>query len=171
VRLAGLARQTGISRATLYRQFDGKDGLATALLTREGDRFLLRIDRALEEATSWESGLRDALVISLAVRDDHPLLASALVGRGDVPFALQTVTKPLVADARSLLAAFLRIHRPGLAAPYLDDVADTLVRATMSHLISPDDAAPAVERLHRLSRHLLAHPPDAAVREAHRPTA
>ncbi|NMO92736.1 TetR family transcriptional regulator [Actinomycetospora sp. TBRC 11914] len=166
VRLADLARETGISRATLHRRFGGKDGLAAALLTREGERVLLRIDGVLHDAPSWESGLSEALDIALRARDDHPLLAAVLDGRhGDttlLPFLI--AHGPIVADARTLLAAFLRVHRPKLTARYLEDVADTLVRAAMSHLVAPDADDAARERLHRLAGHLLTHPPSGAIR-------
>jgi AcrR family transcriptional regulator len=166
VRLSELARETGISRATLHRRFGGKEGLAAALVTREGERVLLRIDRVLHDASSWESGLRAALEVVLTAREDQPLVAAVLESRhGDTSLLpLLIAHGPIVGDARGLLAAFLRVHRPQLTALYLDDVADTLVRATLSHLASPDDDQSARDRLHRLGRHLLTHPPTGAVR-------
>jgi AcrR family transcriptional regulator len=166
VRLADLARETGISRATLHRRFGGKEGLAAALVTREAERVLLRIDRVLHDAPDWESGLRGALEIALTARDDQPLVAAVLESRhGDTSLLpLLVAHGPIVGDARTLLSAFLRVHRPQLTALYLDDVADTLVRATLSHLASPDDDQPARDRLHRLARHLLTHPPHGAMR-------
>lgn len=166
VRLAQVARSTGISRATLHRSFGGRDGLAAALVAREGERVLLRIDRSLREARGWESGLHAALSIAVRVREDHPLVAAVLEGRHDDASLLPLVATrtTLVADARSLVCAFLRQHRARLTQSYLDDVADTLVRATMSHVLLPESDDRAIDRLERLARHLLTHPPQGALR-------
>jgi hypothetical protein len=54
---------------------------------------------------------------------------------------------------------FLHQHHPRLTATYLGDVADTLVRATLSHLVAPAPDELAAERLHRVARHLVRTPP------------
>ena len=166
VRLAELARQAGISRATLHRLFGGKSGLAGALVGREVDRVLAEVARALDQGPTWETGLLAALRTAVRARDHHPVLDAVLESPHDdtglLPL-LTTRSAPIVGQARRLLVRFLHKHHPRLTATYLGDVADTLVRATMSHLVAPVPDELAAERLHRVARHLVRTPPVPAV--------
>ena len=162
VRLAELARRAGISRATLHRLFGGKTGLADALVGREVDRVLVELARALDQGPTWETGLLTALRVAVRVRDHHPVLDAVLESPHDdtglLPL-LTTRSAPIVGQARRLLVRFLHEHHPRLNATYLGDVADTLVRATLSHLVAPAPDELAAERLHRVARHLVRTPP------------
>jgi AcrR family transcriptional regulator len=166
VRLAELARRAGISRATLHRLFGGKSGLADALVSREVDRVLTEVARALDAGPTWEIGLLAALRTAVRVRDRHPVLDALLESpHGDTGLLplLTTRSAPIISQARRLLVRFLHEHHPRLPATYLADVADTLVRATLSHVVAPAPDELAAERLHRVARHLVRTPPIAAV--------
>ncbi len=166
VRLAELARRAGISRATLHRLFGGKTGLASALVGREVDRVLGEVARALDQGPTWETGLLAALRTALRVRDHHPVLEAVLESpHGDTGLLplLTTRSASIIGQARRLLVRFLHEHHPRLTATYLGDVADTVVRATLSHLVSPAPDELAAERVHRVARHLVRTPPVPAV--------
>lgn len=169
VRLAGVARQTGLSRATLHRQFGGRTGLGHALLAREAQRMLAETADALHHAATWDAGIRAAMGTTLRAKKDRPLVAAILEARhGDTSLLpwLTTRSGPIITEARVLLTRFLREHHPRQSPTHLADVADTLVRATLSHLATSDLDELAVDRLHRLATHLLpgqgspaGHPP------------
>ncbi len=159
VRLAELARRAQMSRATIYREFGDKGGLARALVAREADQLLLRTRQELEGSRSWQSGLLGALEILLGAREDQPLIGAVLEGRHgntDLLPLLTTRSGRLLAGARALLTVYLRAHHPQLDRDTLDDIADALVRATMSHLATPaPDGSDTADRLHRLAQRLL----------------
>jgi AcrR family transcriptional regulator len=159
VRLADVARRSQVARATLYRHFGGKDGLAEALVGREVDRVLVRVHHMLQTSVTWETGLRSALQTALRSREDQPLLAAVLEGRHGNTALLPLLTvrgAAHLAAARALLRAFLRVHHPHVAADLLDTVADALVRVTVSHLALPDQhRQDTVDQLHRLAGYLL----------------
>lgn len=165
VRLAELARRAGISRATLHRLFGGKTGLADALVGREVDRVLGEVARALDQGPTWESGLLAALRAAVRVREHHPVLDAVLENpHGDTGLLplLTTHGVAIVGRARRVIVRFLHEHHPRLPAAYLGDVADTLVRATLSHVVAAAPDELAAERLHRIARHLVRTPPVAA---------
>ncbi len=159
VRLAEVSRQSDVSRATLYREFGTKDALAHALMAREAGRALVRVREDLQQAPTWESGLRAALQTALHAREDQPLLAAVLDGgHGDTALLplLTTRSGAQLVEGRGLLTRFLRAHHPRLTDSTLEDAADVLVRATVSHLVTPEPQHQnAVERVLRLARRLL----------------
>ena len=158
VRLTDVARRTGLSRATLHRQFGGRIGLGDALLAREGQRMLAETADALHHAPTWDAGVRAAMGATLRAAKDRPLVAAILEERhGDTSLLplLTTRSGPIIDGTRRLLTRFLREHHPRQSPAYLADVADTLVRAMLSHLTTPEQDELAVDRLHRLATHLL----------------
>lgn len=77
-----VAREAGVSKATLYARFRSKDELFVAVVTREGAELVLSLDRTPERDIA--SDLRDvavaasALLLSPAVLGMHRLVASDL---------------------------------------------------------------------------------------------
>ena len=159
VRLAEIAREAGVSRSALARVFGDKDGVAAALVAHEADRVIARVGEALVEAPNLEAALLAALRVVVGVRDQQPFLAAVLdAERGDVALLplLTTGSAPIIARARLMLTAFVRSRRPRLPDAVLDDAVDIVVRATLSHVTTPEpDRDAAVARLHRLACRLL----------------
>ncbi|MFC5061888.1 TetR family transcriptional regulator [Actinomycetospora atypica] len=159
VRIADLAKLSGVSRSALARVFGDKDGIATALVAHEADRVIARVGQALLDAPNLEAGLLTALRIAVSAREGQPFLAAVLdADHGDTALLplLTTGSAPIIARARLMLTTALRSRRPRLPTAVLDDAADVVVRATLSHLTAPDhDPEAAVARLHRLACRLL----------------
>jgi len=107
-----IARESGCSRATIYRHFPGgRDELLDALVTFEHQRFFLRLSHAVEDATTLEEVMERGLmvahralaeleVLQIVLREQPELLEPTLV-RASQP------TVELVAD---FLAPFLSAH-------------------------------------------------------------
>ena len=143
-RMGDVARAAGVSRQTLYAEFGNKDGLAQALALREAARF---VDGSEAVLTGHEGTPSEAIAAStewtLRVAREDPLIKAALTDDGNdglLPY-LTTRSDALLAAVTARNVAYLRSHWPDLPVDDIEFVADTLVRLTVSHIVSP--AAPA----------------------------
>lgn len=138
--LDDIARESGVSRATIYRAFPGgRDTLFDAVLTAEIQRFFeeLRVD--LDPCEELEDLLVAGFGGAMRFLLDHAALGSII--------SLEPV----------LLVPELLFHRletvlrlaSAFATPYLEP-----------HLGSPDDAADAAEHLVRIVLSYTLHPSD-----------
>jgi AcrR family transcriptional regulator len=159
VRMSDLARHSGVSRSAIHREFGDKEAVADALVAHAADRVIAEVGQALIDAPDWRAGLTAALRTTMAARDNHPLLDTVLTtAHDDVSLLPQFTTgsSAIIARARVMLSTWLRGHHPRLPRPLLDDAADVIVRAALSHLASPDtDRELTVARLQRLAVRLL----------------
>ena len=159
VRMSDLARRSGVSRSAIHREFGDKEAVADALVAHESDRVIAEVGQALLDAPDWRAGLTAALRTTMAARENHPLLDTVLTtAHDDVSLLPQLTTgsAAIIARARLMLSTWLRGHHPRLPRPMLDDAADVLVRAALSHLTAPDvDRELTVARLQRLAVRLL----------------
>ncbi len=147
-RMADVAAAANVSRQTLYDQFGGREGLALHLALRETQRFLDGVERAMGRHDDAADAIEAAAAFALRSADSNPLIRSILTEDGDaglLPY-LTTRAEPLIETAKRRLVAYLRDHWPGLAAT--DDVAEVVVRLTLSYLVVPggDDAARRIAR-------------------------
>lgn len=142
-RMADVARAAGVSRQTLYAEFGTKEGLAQALALREAARF---VDGAEAVLTGHEGSPSEAVAAStewtLRIAREDPLLKAVLTDDGSdglLPF-LTTRSDTLLRAVTDRNIAYLSSHWPDLPHDDIAFVADTLVRLTVSHIVSP--AAP-----------------------------
>jgi AcrR family transcriptional regulator len=143
-RMADVAKAAGTSRQTLYAEFGTKEGLAQALALREATRF---VDGSEAVLTGHEGTPAEAFAAStewtLRVAREDPLIKAVLVDDGAdglLPF-LTTRSDALLAAVTARNVDYLRSHWPDLPVDDIEFVADTLVRLTVSHIVTP--AAPA----------------------------
>ncbi|MDL5159609.1 TetR/AcrR family transcriptional regulator [Actinomycetospora termitidis] len=159
VRMADLARRAGVSRSAIHREFGDKEAVAHALVAHESDRVIAEVGQALIDAPDWRAGIAAALRTTMAARENHPLIHAVLTGEHDDVTLLPQLTTgstAIIARARVMLSTWLRGHHPRLPRPMLDDAADVLVRAALSHLTAPEaDRELAVARLQRLAVRLM----------------
>jgi len=71
--LADVARRAGVSRMTVYRQFDDLDSLVAALLTREISALLVEVEHEVNPLTTTRERLVEACVRSVERLRDHAL--------------------------------------------------------------------------------------------------
>jgi AcrR family transcriptional regulator len=134
--LDDVAREAGVSRATLYRYFPGKPALLGAVVAREATT----LSAALEHAAASAATLSDAVVaIVLEVQrwlDGHDALSFVLLAEPEV------LLPHLAFDgADRVLDAGARVVAPALAR-FLDSdgalrAAEWVARMLLSYLCSP----------------------------------
>jgi len=137
-----VAREAGLSRATLYRTFAGSEGLRLAVLRREALRFITALEARIAEATTLEdivvavfvdaeAAWRGHAVLSLMMQTEPQLLLPALVGRASP--VLQVVT--------DLLLPYVQAHADDhpLAGSEPRRFAEWVVRTGFSYVMLPSD--------------------------------
>jgi AcrR family transcriptional regulator len=130
-----VAREAGVSRATVYRQFPGgKDQLISETIRWETARFFAELAVAIEHASDFETTLEEAIVFARTALAQHAVFQKVLETEPDLLLPQMSVDDRLV---RSTVAAFLKAHlepeadrlAPGLT---VDQVADHVSRLLLS---------------------------------------
>ena len=155
----GIARQAGVSRATVYRAFPGgRLELVSAAVTAGVTQFLVGLRADIGDAADLATMLERALVSGRHRLDEHAVLQRALQDEPDQIVPLLATVLPLVlgvlrADIGERLAH--ERLRPGVVP---DEAADLLARLVVSTIGNAGcwdtDEPGAVRRLVR--DHLLA---------------
>jgi AcrR family transcriptional regulator len=136
-----VARRARVTRVTVYRHFSNKRDLTLAVIQRETRRALEAIEGVMASLPSVEEQLVEGFVVTLRTAKNHPLLRRLLDTEPEVVLPYLTLeAAPIHAFARTLLARRLRhAQRAGtLGAFDADVVAELLVRAVQSFLLTPD---------------------------------
>lgn len=136
-----VARRAGVSRATLYRRFDGKDALVQAVLVRESRRFFGSIADAVAGLASPEERLVEGFVVGVRYAREDRLLNRLLSSDPEALLPYLTTNGALVvAAARDFLV------RQAPDAPVADrtpaGIAEVFVRLAISFTLMPDGAIP-----------------------------
>jgi AcrR family transcriptional regulator len=160
-RMSDVAARAGLSRQTLYRHFQTKEGLAAMLALREQDAFLDEV----REAFRLERTIGDAVVatvtLSLKRAESHPLLRQVFEdpNSGLLPY-VTTRALPLMTRAKALTAQLLVEMDPTIDPGTVDLLADVLTREIFSHTLTPSEPIDVVaERLGRLTALVLRERP------------
>jgi AcrR family transcriptional regulator len=136
-----VARRAGVSRATLYRRFEGKDALVQAVLVRESRRFFSSIADAVAGIESPEERLVEGFVVGVRYAREDRLLNRLLASDPEALLPYLTTNGALVvAAARDFLV------RQAPEVPVADrtpaGVAELFVRLAISFTLMPDGAIP-----------------------------
>jgi AcrR family transcriptional regulator len=153
VRMQDVADAVGVSRQTVYNEFGDKWRLAQALTLRENDRYLDAVDEALARHEDLYAAVADAVSYTLSASADDPLKKAILTGTGseDLLPLMTTRAEPVLFAARQRIVAHTLRQWPHFDAGDVADLADAVVRLTMSHVMLPMDPPEIVAaRLARL---------------------
>lgn len=132
-----VAREAGVSRATVYRQFPGgKDQLVNETIRWESTRFFADLAAAIEHAPDFATTVEQAIVFARTALDQHAVFQKVLETEPDLLLPALTVDDSRL---RGLVAAFLRAHlepeadrlAPGVT---VDGAADHVARLLMSFM-------------------------------------
>lgn len=136
-----VARRAGVSRATLYRRFDGKDALVQAVLVRESRRFFGSIAAAVADVSTVEDRLVEGFAVGVRYARTDRLLDRLLASDPEalVPY-LTTNGGLVVAAARDFLVLQGGGEPVGGRTPA--GVAELFVRLAISFTLMPESAIP-----------------------------
>jgi AcrR family transcriptional regulator len=136
--LEDVAAEAGISRATIYRHFEGgRDQLLREAVTREVARFWTDLAVAVEDIDDLESRLVVGMMLARERLQTHDLLQRLLAMEPEEFLPALFESDPLVhLVVRDYLRDLLSGQRLA-AGVELDDAADYLSRMLLSHIGSP----------------------------------
>ena len=161
--MSEVAESVGVSRPTLYKEFGDKQGLGDALVVSEGQRFLEGIRAVLaEHVGDVQGGITAAVQFTLCEAEDSPLLKAVLTSNpsgNDRGGSSSTGVLPLLPTSASLLQlcsaaliTWFNDHFADLDPEDVEEVADVLVRLTVSHVVLPAaDLTTTGERISRVA--------------------
>jgi AcrR family transcriptional regulator len=147
-----VAAHASVSRATVYRYFDGRDELVLAVLLRENDRFRQRLIERLEKETTFADVVVEGIYFAVQeIRSDEHLTmlfapdaagyTASIAGRSEAIFKRnRDFLRPLFEDAADRGDIRKELD--------LDDVAEWILRIITSLLTveGPAPKSPAQER-------------------------
>jgi AcrR family transcriptional regulator len=144
VTMAQVARAAGVSRQTLYKEFGSRDEFAQAFVLREGDRFLVAVERAIaERLDDPRAALEAAFDVFLTAAGDNPLVRAAMFDEGAeglLPL-ITTQGQPVVERAAQGLAAVMTAGWPQVEQAQAELLAECLVRLAISYATLPKGPA------------------------------
>jgi AcrR family transcriptional regulator len=143
--MSEIAKRSGVSMATLYRWYDGKDDLVAAVLLREARTFVAELETGIPDGTPLHEHFAEVAIRVFRRLRDTPLL--------DRLFAIEPerILPLLTTGATPLLqfgTAYLTMRLEAARAEGLYDgmdasvTAELLVRSIHSLLLTPTSALP-----------------------------
>jgi AcrR family transcriptional regulator len=142
VRMGDVAAAVGVSRQTLYAEFQNKDTLAEALAVHELQQLLAALAGELNEFDgNLYDVIRAGVVYVLEQAEANPMLHATLTGARPadnelLPLLLKSV-EPIVRAAHEILVSFASGRFPELDPDELALGIDALIRLVVSYLVLP----------------------------------
>ena len=146
VRMADVAAVAGVSRQTVYNEFDGRDGLAEALAVREIRTFVTGIREHLYNyGADIEAAGRAAILHALEQAAGNPLVHAVVTdahgSAGELLLFLTTRSDLVLSTAGEVVREWATTFLPEIPQTRVAIAAESIVRLTVSHIVRP--SAPA----------------------------
>jgi AcrR family transcriptional regulator len=156
-----VAKRAKVSRATLYRRFDGKDALVQAVLIRECRRFFGSVVEATRHLSTVEDRLVEGFVVGVRYAREDALMNRLLASDPEALLPhLTTGGGLVVAVARDFLVRQGEQHGElaGFDGREPSGVAELFVRLAISFTLNPESCIPlrTDEEVRRFARSYLA---------------
>jgi len=140
ITMSEVAREAGVSRQTLYKEFGSRDEFAQAFVIREGARFLDAVERAiLAHLDDPRAAVTAGLEVFLTVASQDPLVRLLLDddGTGGMLPLITTRGRPVLEWASERLCQVMRSGWPGICDEDAELLADAFVRLAISYVAMP----------------------------------
>lgn len=150
VRFIEIADTVGVSRPTMYSEFGSKAGLGQALVLEETTAFLAGMITELDQhRDDLAAAAKSALRYTVLTAQQNPLVHGMLTNAGDADLlALLTAhSAPVLSVAIEVLTSWFAENFAGYERPRLDELIESLIRLTLSHLVQPTHDVPETLRL------------------------
>lgn len=130
-----VARAAGVSRATLYRAYPGKEALLAAVVDRETAAFFDELDRVAADLPPGEAVV-ECFVRGLAIMRDIPVLGRLALSEPEVLTGMPDRESVLVAQAGRVART---LRRSGATHPDAEllHAAELLLRLASTFLLNP----------------------------------
>ena len=140
-----VARRAGLSRQTLYKHFPSRDALVAETILREARRMTDQIVAAANVETDPERSLEVAILATLRMARDHPLLDRLVRTEPEALLPFLVADGGVVGTAvRATVEAIVDEKVPGLPPVTLRRVADMVSRLLISYAVNAPDDPPEV---------------------------
>ncbi|HVA10472.1 MAG TPA: TetR/AcrR family transcriptional regulator [Acidimicrobiales bacterium] len=140
-----IAKRSGLSPATLYRRFSGKDEIVWAVGRREARRLIAEVDAGVDAHAKPEDQVVAMFVAFVGGLRQNRLLHRLLATEPEVILPLLTVNAgPVLVLGRAYLADFIRRVRRqlGLRPIDADPAAEAVARIALSLALTPQTCIP-----------------------------
>lgn len=140
-----VARRAKVGRVTIYRRFESKDKLVSALLWRETRVAIAKVEAAGKEVEDVEDRFVEGFLAGMRAVRGHPLLVALLTTEPEAALPLLTTKAAQGLElARSFMAQEIRRARRdlGISDADSDQVAEIFARLTHSLFLTPATVLP-----------------------------
>lgn len=134
-----IARRAGVSKMTVFRRFENKQGLTAVVIAREIRRGMDELDRVWNEDQTLEQRLVEGLVFVGRYVRGHPLFDRLLRREPELLLPLITTDGgPALQLYRELIAQRLRaeVNAGRATSPDIDRAAEVIARLAQSLLLT-----------------------------------
>jgi AcrR family transcriptional regulator len=140
-----VARRAKVGRVTIYRRFESKDKLVSALLWRETRTAIGKVEAAVNAVANPEDRFVEGFLAGMHAVRRHPLLVALLATEPEAALPLLTVKASAGLElARAFMAEEIRRVRADLGIVDIDaeQVAEIFARLTHSLVLTPPSCLP-----------------------------
>jgi AcrR family transcriptional regulator len=140
-----IARRCGVSPATLYRRFPGKDQLVWAVGRREASRLIAGVDAGVDQEADAETQLVELFMGFVTGLRENRLLPRLMATEPEVVLPLLTTQgAPVLVLGRSYLAEVIRRLQASGHLPTFDPepAAEMVARVALSLALTPQTCIP-----------------------------
>ena len=140
-----VARRAKVGRVTIYRRFESKDKLVSALLWRETRAAIAKVEAAVRDVADVEARFVEGFVAGMGAIRRHPLIMAMFATEPETALPLMTIKAGGGLEfVREFIAGEVRRARADLGMPDTDaeHVAEIFARLTHSLVLTPETCLP-----------------------------